>query len=292
VGGKKGQTKKKDYARSKKNHGGESMKKMVILTGLLIISCFPPMNVSAEIWTDWWWNREESGWGVNVGHQYDTIFAAFFVYGPSGAAKWYSGGAGLTGPTNEYGYQPFSGDLYESTGPFFGSAFNPGLVQRRKVGTFTFSPSSPGTAKVTYSVDGVTSPEKQVERFTINHIPLGGHYLTTGVITKDDCSLLSDTGTPLIIGEFEITETGTPGETGNLTIVFYDDVDSEYCETSATYHQYGSIYSIETATACIIDFPVAMRFLDVKSTAEGISGKVRIEQDECLAEMNFTATRY
>ncbi len=238
-------------------------------------------------WTDWWWNATESGWGVNIGHQYDTMFAAFFVYGPSGDAKWYSGAAALTGQTNGYGYESFSGDLYETRGPFFGSTFNPDLVQRRKVGTFTFSPSSSGTAAVTYSVDGVTST-KQIERFTMRHIPLGGAYLTTGVITKDDCSLLANPGT-LMVGEFQIIETGAPGTTGNLTMVF--SIDGKPCESTGTYHQYGSTYSIETAATCLTGSSGPMRFFDVKRTDEGMSGKLAIEGDTCPVEMKFSATR-
>src|SRR5438552_7996816 len=76
--------------------------------------------------SDLWWNPAESGWGVNMIMQYDTIFATFFVYGPDGRAHWYvasdmrSTGAPADMP------QYFTGRLYETTGPMVTNApFNP-----------------------------------------------------------------------------------------------------------------------------------------------------------------------
>jgi hypothetical protein len=46
-------------------------------------------SFSADL-TDLWWNESESGWGVNVIQQQDTLFLTFFVYGPDNAPTWYS----------------------------------------------------------------------------------------------------------------------------------------------------------------------------------------------------------
>src|SRR4051812_13169103 len=83
--------------------------------------------------TDIWLNPAESGWGLNLIHQGDTIFATLYVYGADGQPKWYFA-SGLTGGGDSY-----SGALYESTGPWFGGAFNASAVQTRQVGTMSLA---------------------------------------------------------------------------------------------------------------------------------------------------------
>ena len=62
-------------------------------------------------YTDLWWNPEESGWGINLAHQGDTIFAAWFTYGLDGSPLWLVATANKTGPGK------YAGDLYRATGP-------------------------------------------------------------------------------------------------------------------------------------------------------------------------------
>src|SRR5437868_4297792 len=79
--------------------------------------------------TDLWIDPSESGWGLNVYHQGDTLFASLFVYGPDGQPKWYTASALTGGPT------VYSGAIAEATGPWFGAAsFDPGAVARRTLG--------------------------------------------------------------------------------------------------------------------------------------------------------------
>src|SRR4029077_19170889 len=35
-----------------------------------------------------WWNAAESGWGINVNHQGNIVFATLFTYDDSGAPLW------------------------------------------------------------------------------------------------------------------------------------------------------------------------------------------------------------
>ena len=39
---------------------------------------------------DLWISPFESGWGINIFHQGDTLFASLFVYGQDGKARWYT----------------------------------------------------------------------------------------------------------------------------------------------------------------------------------------------------------
>ena len=82
-----------------------------------------------------------------------VIFVTLFVYDQNSNPVWY------TAQGNYQGNGIWTGDLFQTNGPWFGTApFNPGLVSRAKVGTLTFDDSPPNTvthATLTYSVNGV-----------------------------------------------------------------------------------------------------------------------------------------
>jgi hypothetical protein len=117
--------------------------------------------------TDLWWIPAESGWGVNVIEEGDTLFATFFVYDANGRAKWYSASLFFSGNSpNLDGSGRYTGTVYESTGAFFGAnAFDPNAVVRRPVGTATFEVIGNRTAWLDYSINGIT--ERMVlDRYT------------------------------------------------------------------------------------------------------------------------------
>jgi hypothetical protein len=104
---------------------------------------------TATNYQDLWWNPSESGWGVNVTHQGDIIFATLFDYDLGGKATWYVlPNAPKTAPG------VYSGALYRVTGPAFNAspwtATTPSSVGQM---TFNFSSGKAGT--LTYTVNGV-----------------------------------------------------------------------------------------------------------------------------------------
>ena len=119
--------------------------------------------------TDLWIDPAESGWGLNLFHQGDTLFGSLFVYGPDGQPKWYTASA-LVG-----GSDVFTGDLVEASGPWFGGPFDPAGVSRRKAGTMTFRIDEE-SANVDYTIDGV-SVSKHVVRFTFSRTSLQGNFV-------------------------------------------------------------------------------------------------------------------
>ena len=102
-------------------------------------------------YTSMYWNPQESGWGFNVNHQGDIIFATLFSYDASGNPMWLvlaNGARQGTGTT-------FTGDLYRTTGsPFNAVPFGPATPV--KVGTMTVTFSGASDATLTYSVNGAT----------------------------------------------------------------------------------------------------------------------------------------
>ncbi len=104
-----------------------------------------------------WWNASESGWGIDFTQRRNIVFAAWFTYDASGNPKWYVASscmmpAGTTGSTGTC-----NGSLYEVNGPtFFGTAFNPSLVNVVTSGTLQVSFQNADAATMTYTVAGQT----------------------------------------------------------------------------------------------------------------------------------------
>jgi hypothetical protein len=103
---------------------------------------------------DLWWAApagSEAGWGVNLTHQGDTIFATWFTYNLDSTPLWLAVTAPKTAPGT------YSGTLYRATGPAFNAQpFLPAGVTPTAVGnaTFTFTNGNAGTFD--YTVDNVT----------------------------------------------------------------------------------------------------------------------------------------
>jgi hypothetical protein len=99
---------------------------------------------------DLWWNPAESGWGVNVTHQSDILFATLFIYDAAGRDMWLVLSNGAKQPNGS-----FTGDLYRTVGPAFNVTPFVG-VTAPKVGTMTFTFQSGAAGTLVYTVDGVT----------------------------------------------------------------------------------------------------------------------------------------
>jgi murein DD-endopeptidase MepM/ murein hydrolase activator NlpD len=107
----------------------------------------------ATNYQDLWWNASEPGWGLNIAHQADTIFATWFTYGPSGRGQWLVGSSLQRQATGE-----FSGRLYRTTGKAFDKINSgPALVgPPTDVGEATLTFQNGELGRLDYTVDGVT----------------------------------------------------------------------------------------------------------------------------------------
>ena len=108
---------------------------------------------AATNYQDLWWASpagSESGWGVNLTHEGDTIFATWFTYDVDGTPMWLV----VTAAKTSAGV--YSGTLYRTTGPAFNSVpFNPANVANTVVGSATFTFSDGNNATFSYTVNGV-----------------------------------------------------------------------------------------------------------------------------------------
>ena len=101
-----------------------------------------------------WWAAPagaEAGWGINIAHQGDAIFATWFTYDANGKAWW------LSATANKTAAGVYGGTLYQTSGPAFNSVpFDPKQVTRTAVGTATLTFSSTSTGTFAYTVNGIT----------------------------------------------------------------------------------------------------------------------------------------
>jgi len=218
-------------------------KRNVLTIAAILLGVFLAGSASAQVWGDGWWNPSESGWGINIVHQADILFLFLYVYDSGGVARWYSASLG-EGSLNPYGITAYQGDLYATTGPWFGGAFNTQAVNYRQVGSITFSPTSNYSAGVSYTIDGV-AVSKEVERFTFRRLPISGFYHGGWVVRFNDCGFGPEEGTYQTVS-LDITDTQTPGTaSGQITAVVYED-GYYSCTMTGTYQQFGALFEAST----------------------------------------------
>ena len=104
-----------------------------------------------------WWNSAESGWGLNVNHQGNKVFATLFTYDANRNPTWYVMSDGSRQADGTY-----EGTLYATNGPAF-NASGPGALVLRSVGTMRLAFFGANNATLIYTVNGV-QVTKQVTR--------------------------------------------------------------------------------------------------------------------------------
>ncbi|HXF79596.1 MAG TPA: YncE family protein [Usitatibacter sp.] len=133
----------------------------------------PPLRPAAiDVQGLWWGGAPESGWGINLTHQGDTLFATWFTYDASGKGQWLvmSNGARV-------GDQSYSGTLYRTTGSAFNGPYDPSRLVVTPVGTASFSFADPDHGTFSATVDGATVNKAIVREVFASPVPactLGG----------------------------------------------------------------------------------------------------------------------
>ncbi len=113
---------------------------------------FGVANASAATnYTDLWWAspaRSEDGWGINLTHQGDTIFATWFTYDVDGTPMWLVATAQKTAPG------VYSGRLLRTTGTPYNATSYSGF-SKTDVGNLTFSFANGNSAVMSYTIAGI-----------------------------------------------------------------------------------------------------------------------------------------
>ena len=130
-----------------------------LIASLILLAASQTTAMAFTPTTGHWWNPNESGWGLNLTHQDETIFATLFTYAPGAG----TGNTGLwlvmSGGTKQADGS-YSGDLFRTNGSAFNAVpFVPlGGSDVTNVGTMRlrFSDGNNGTLTYTYLGTSVT----------------------------------------------------------------------------------------------------------------------------------------
>lgn len=210
---------------------------------LLALSMGATSNLArATDYGDLWWNPAEPGWGMQTAQQANTMFITFYVFGVTGTPTWFTA---LT--TSTPGGSTFTGALVATTGPYFGGPFAPPAVNRT-AGTVTFTATSPTTANVTYTIDGVTVT-KAIQRLALATLNLSGTYIGSFLSVKHSCSNPASNGLFNGSGQFTITH-NPPAPQVTIVAVLSDNIVNFTCTYQGTYGQLGRIASIVGTYTC------------------------------------------
>jgi YVTN family beta-propeller protein len=100
-------------------------------------------------YTDLWWNPQESGWGLAITQQYNVMFLAWYVYDGAGKPTWF------VVPNCAVNADDIGcvGDVYRTTGPPMGPAFDPTKVTVFAAGKMFLNFTDPNHGQINYNND-------------------------------------------------------------------------------------------------------------------------------------------
>ena len=156
------------------NTGGAPFGQASPATAITVVAAGPP-NYGGL----WWASPagSEAGWGINLAHQGDVIFATWFTYDATGKGLW------LTASANLVGDRQYSGALLQTTGPAFDiTPFRPERVRIATVGTATLRFGDANDGTFDYTLNGITQ-SKAITREVFGALPTCTFALTPDLTT-------------------------------------------------------------------------------------------------------------
>lgn len=226
--------------------------------------------------SDLWYRSSESGWGMQLVQRGSVVFATLFVYDAAGKPVWY---------TSTLAAQPdgsWAGDLYATTGPYFGAAsFDPAAVTAQKVGTMTWS-SPDGTAgTVTYAVGGMTVT-KSVERQVLVLDDFSGKYYAA-ISVLNSCAGSRDSYADMVVTQV-----------GNKVSLNWTNQKNQSCSFAGTLTQSGQFGKVDGDFSCTpIHDDGGFTFYELVVGKYSLSGRYKsIDEDTgCTNDGWFSAAR-
>ena len=240
--------------------------------------------------TGLWFDPAESGWGLGLAQQGDTVFATLFVYDDAHRPSWYVASSVKDDGRETFAAAPpvFVGTLYRTSGPVFGGPFDPKAVSSAAVGTISITYTDFGGTRLAlqYTIDGVqVSKTLQRQTWGDNRIHLAGRYSGGLVVTTAPTAACPGihfsppSGVP-----FGISIASGP-LTDELRFTWGTGIDT-LCQIDGTYAQQGQLASVAGTLGCApIGFTlprdITARVTQLVGNANGFSGAVTLQQGSC-----------
>ena len=252
------------------------MLKRLLLTLLMLTAS---AQAAATDYTDIWFNPSEAGWGMNVVQSDTFLFLTFFIYGADGKPTWFTGQVTLDVSGN------FNGTLYATTGtyyilPWAGFAVGP-------AGTASFQPLTPYTARLVYTVNGVGTVTKLIQRQTLTAITIGGDYTGGLNLAQAQCA---NSGSGTLTVNFSINQ--PLNNNGPVTVNMFR-ADGVNCIFTGPATQFGKLYQMLNATyTCNNGRNTTANINELGASTFGIEGRwSAFVQDGCVETGVFDAVK-
>lgn len=252
---------------------------------LFAIAC---LDAAAREYTDVYYDADEPGWGAFL-VQSDTFqFVAFFIYGPDGKPTWY------TALLNDDGTGNFSGQLYTTTGSPFFAPWNPAQFSATPAGTATFQPVDSYHAMLTYTVNGVGTVTRPVQRQPLTPYPMDGRYSGSMAGNVSGC-IQPASNDPALRARYVLDVTKVADASATLTFTFVDNLHNGLvCTVTGPLSHFGRIYQLGGTIACTglgtDGTPRAATIDNFHPTGQGIEGKLTANfGGGCAGILHFAA---
>ena len=213
------------------------LKQFILIVALLIFAA----RADALEYTDVYYNPAEPGWGVFLVQSDTTQFLAFFIYGTDNKPTWYTAQLAQDAAGN------YNGQLYATTGTYFGVPWNPAQLTVAAVGTVSFLPTDSYSATVTYALTAGPTVTKAVQRQTLTAYKLPGNYSGSVSGTQSGCT---DPGlnNARFRGRFNLAASQTGDTAAALTISFVDpENNGVVCTVQGPLTHFGRLYRMANA---------------------------------------------
>jgi hypothetical protein len=235
--------------------------------------------------SDLWWNAGESGWGVNIAHMGDAMFLTFFVYSANNQPYWLSAAATYQG-TDSSGVLLYTGDLYQTTGPWSGTpAFMTNQVVYTNAGTVALRVTGINAATLTYTAFG-TTVVKQITRLTVRNNPaVTGNYFGGLIGDASGCPVSSSNG------HFESqTLVSITGTVSNVTINFQGSGGT--CTMAGPYTQDGRMGRIQGTIGCSNGAGGTASVFEIEANNSGVTARYQgAYSNGCVENGHFGGVR-
>ncbi|HVO88764.1 MAG TPA: hypothetical protein VMV45_09490 [Casimicrobiaceae bacterium] len=242
----------------------------------LLVSLLVPLaaalastSARATDYTDLWYTASESGQGYNVVQSDNFLFITFFIYGPDKQPTWVSAQLTLDNTGN------YNGGLYKTQGTYYALPWNNAdHPPAQQVGTASFQPSTANAYQATlvYTVNGVGTIVKPIERQNLTDITVAGSYVGGQSGAYSQCNSSANNGS--YIDTFSLL--GITQTTANVATLTFSYDSGANCTLSGPLEQHGTLYRIANAsyacTGSIVLNANAVVF-EFKATSLGIEGR-------------------
>jgi len=214
-------------------------------TALISVGALFPPSAFATNFQDLWWNPSESGWGVNIAQQGDTLFATWFIYGPNREPYWVVMPGTSRVASAVAGESIYTGSLFQTRGtPFNVLPFIPVAASDvTNVGSATFRFTNARDGVLTYTINNQTVT-KNITRQFIVALNLSGTYYGGFQRVSVGCTNNQNNGSTLDQAIYLVT---TAPQSSNISI---NEVGGESCRFTGSFTQHGSIFEAAGTYTC------------------------------------------